>query len=1127
MQPNRIAQTIARACVVIALCSIGQGHSLASAQSPTGNPPVAVDQQWWRIVNAQSGNAPGQRGTHSAEAVQSIHVNLTDGVVAGSVNSLSPVTLRLKRNGAAISSHEGAPIFDGSGQRYAINMTDGMCTAYNPSACNVFRSGDVIEVFQNGVAQSVTVPPLTVNANAATNLVSGSTAPSQTVEIFAISGSASGAVFTQTATAAPNGAFQADFTALTDLVADDSGFAVLRPSGSTSFAMRYVLPFLRVYASNQWVYGRAAPASPVLLQASIASSIPGIVLYSDFHGKFGQYAGFLTEGNVIRATLGDQIRQLSIQPITAKLDSAQHITGQAAPAQIVRIRRYARTNHLNQLFGQGTLLDQENITADAGGRFTSTLTIGLDQTGMAAVPDADGDESAALVSTPTLVIRVDGSANAFPSRLPSSIVVRDGAPNSVVTVTLRGASGYAKNVWKQTSDPSGLAFSYDLGPLQPVLVANDIVEVAQPEQVISATVPVFTSTRDALTNRIFGMAPPNALVTLNVWTQPIPGGNFFSEREVSFATQSDSTGAYQFSLTGRVAADEYRQSVVTVRFGAGHEAYRSVDAVDTATSCSASIDEVEVRGSVALLSSTCQPTEAQLRLIAPNGNVKSSIPTVVHPFGQIRIDFMNYGTGPIQILPGDTLELFGPTRTSVLVPTMSATMESSGTVRGSAPSGAALSISIAQPFLSIGGYSIIPNTGFYTGTADSSGQFVIATLPSEAGTQAIVRVQTSSKPVWTVRTSLRQIVVELGDPSQISGPPGQLLLQPGEAFTATVTGNAIRQVWPFGPYGGGNEGFVYLYFEQAVAAGQSLQVIAGGQAMSLTIPAFAANYTEATRRVTGTAPAGARIELRAFSPNLARLIRHATTADSSGRFGFTIEQNIPLIPALSHVAYIGPGGHEARIRLTLLSSFAVTLDDLCAVLIRGNAGGTPSFNTYTMTITSAGGAVKASGLVSEGSGNSGICATVPVVSGDRITLQGPNGEARASVLPVHTASYNYRNSVLTGRSVANKPLLLSLQNSSGGVLGSREVFAGIDGAYGIDLSDLPAAAVSQAVLALIDDSGNLIMRRVSIINNPRWLPIAFRNPASDGMSPTEMPMPIPTGTPGPFPIPTSAPTAVP
>ena len=746
MQPNRIAQTIARACVVIALCSVEQGHSVASAQPPTGHPPATVDQQWWRIATAGSGNAPGQRGTYSAETVQSIHVNLTDGVVAGNANSLSPVTLRLKRNGAAISSHEGAPIFDGSGQRYAINVTNGVCNAYNPPACNVLRSGDVIEVFQNGAVQSVTVPALSVNAHAATNLVSGSTSPSQTVEVFAISGSASGAVFTQTATSASDGAFQANFTALTDLVGDDSGFAVLRPSGSTSFATRYVLPFLRVYASNGWVYGRAAPSSPVSLQASIAWPNPGIVLYSDSYGKFGQYVGILAAGDVLRATLGDQIKQLTVQTITAKLDSAQHIIGQAAPAQSVRVRRYVRTNHVNQLFGQGTLLDEENITADARGRFTSTLMISLDETGIAAVSDADGDESAALVSTPTLLIRVGGFTNVFPSRLPSSIAVRDGAPNSVVTMTLRGPSGYAKNIWRPTSDHTGMAYNFDTSPAQPVLAANDIVKVAQPEQVISATVPVFTSTRDALTNRIFGMAPPNALVTLSVWTQPFPDGNFFSEREVSFATQSDSTGAYQFSLAGRVAAAEYRQSIVTVRFGPGHEAYRSVDAGDTATSCSASIDEVEVRGSVVLLSSTCQPTEAQLRLIAPNGVVKSSIPTAVNPYGQMRIDFMSYGTSPIRILPGDTLELIGPANISVLVPTMSAAIETSGTIRGSAPSGAALSISLVQPILSISEYSVISNIGFYTGTADSSGQFVITTLPSEAGTQAVVRAQTSSKP---------------------------------------------------------------------------------------------------------------------------------------------------------------------------------------------------------------------------------------------------------------------------------------------------------------------------------------------------------------------------------------------
>ncbi len=1124
MQPNRIAQTLARACVVIALCSFEQGHPVTSAQVATGNPPAAVDQQWWRIANAESGNTHPQRGTHSADAVQSIHVNLTDGVVAGMVTSLSPVTLRLRRNGVAISSNEGSPYFDGTGYRYAIIQSNGQCSGIYSPACNAFRIGDTIEVFQNGIAQTVTVPTLTVNANATSNVVSGGTTPTRTVEVYAISSSATGDVFTRTAISAADGTFQTDFTGLVDLAANDSGFAVVRFSANSSFSARYVLPFLRVFLSNNWLYGRIAPASVVTIESSRSTASLGGYQFGDALGRFGQFIYGVQAGDTLTVKFGDQIKQLTAQSITANLDAAHRVTGQTAPGQAVRIRRFARTGNQDLLYGRDTLLNEESVTSDAGGRFTSTLTIDISHAGLASVADPDGDESAALIANPILTIRLGPLPNYWNPRLPSVIVVRDGAPNTVVTMTLRGPSRYAKNTWKSISDFTGSAYNYDTAPLQPLISANDIVEVAQPNQVISITAPIFTSTRDIQANRISGIASPNAEVSLDVLAQQQLSNVAGVEQVYSFHTRADPAGTYQFDLNERVSPNAYKQAIVAMQLGAGHEVYRYVDVSDASASCSASIDEVEVRGTLVQLSSTCQESEVRLNITAPNGTAKFSSIVNLYPYGPTRIDLLYFRASSIQILPGDRIELVGASTVTALVPNMSATIEASGTLRGQALAGAGLFVSIVKP-LSVN--SIYPASQgiVITGTADSSGGFVIPISPAGAGTQAIVRTQTSSKPIWTVRASLRQIVLAGQDAPY--DQVGLALLQPREPFTASITGNTIQFVEPFGQYSGNNEGLARLHFVDAVKPGQTLQVIAGGQIMSITMPALTADYNEIARRVSGTAPAGMRIELRAASIFFPAVNTLVTTADSNGRYSFELAPNMTLSLPFSHVAYVGPGGHEARVGLASMLSFAVTLDDRCVVLLVDNRSRATNMGIYTMTVTSAGGTVKAVGAVTAFMSDAGVCATEPIISGDRVTLQATTGEARTAVLPVMTASYNHVNHVLTGRTVARKSLALALRNSFDSMIGLRTVDANADGSYGIDLSDFALPAAPQTVISLIDDSGNLIMRRVPIINNPRWLPIAFRNPASDGANPTAVPVPIPTWTPGPFPMPTFVPTAVP
>jgi hypothetical protein len=226
------------------------------------------------------------KGAASADAILSVHVHATDSVVVGRVTTPNAVTVRVTRAGVEQFSSTISPWSDGSGYVFAAQLPQYPCFPAN-TPCG-FNTGDRVDVTQSGATRSVVVPPLAVQADAASNVVSGTAAPAQAIDLYALLAASPGLVYTRSTTSSIGGAFSANFTGLADLRPNDEGLAIARPTVDTSFTRRFTLPFLRAYqrirSGEPSITGRIAAWSNGSLY--VDGRTDPLMVFGDSRGRF-------------------------------------------------------------------------------------------------------------------------------------------------------------------------------------------------------------------------------------------------------------------------------------------------------------------------------------------------------------------------------------------------------------------------------------------------------------------------------------------------------------------------------------------------------------------------------------------------------------------------------------------------------------------------------------------------------------------------------------------------------------------------------------------------------------------------------------------------------------------------
>ncbi len=143
--------------------------SLAEESPPLPTPT------WLEVIRTRDAS-----GVRLQVTFPSLHVHLTDWIVAGRIPSPAPVFVRVSRGEATLRSATVQPVPEGDGYLYiaAFSLAGyGYCV-------DPFLPGDVVWVVQGSTVLSLTVPPLSAQADPDAEVISGTAPPSDTLALL-------------------------------------------------------------------------------------------------------------------------------------------------------------------------------------------------------------------------------------------------------------------------------------------------------------------------------------------------------------------------------------------------------------------------------------------------------------------------------------------------------------------------------------------------------------------------------------------------------------------------------------------------------------------------------------------------------------------------------------------------------------------------------------------------------------------------------------------------------------------------------------------------------------------------------------------------------------------------------
>ena len=299
--------------------------------------------------------------------------------VSGYVSTFyGPVTVTLK-TGTTIKA--SARTTSDAGGWFTVYLLDAVG---NPA---VILAGDTVEVSAPSTFFSVPVVPLSLNANLATDVISGigPAGASLNVYVSASSGSAQ-----RYPTTDASGNYTADFSGYYDIKAGDQvEVSYWNNSTRSGVYLFYNTPLVRVNATANTVDGYATPNHTVSLALKrVGSTIATASVKSNADGYFSAF--FIdTTGAVVDIQAGDVIdvtasptNSITVPALTASLNAATNVVSGSGPASSAI---YIRLYHWNigqwyggQWYGGQFNSYDQSVTTDSSGNYAVDFTGQLD-----------------------------------------------------------------------------------------------------------------------------------------------------------------------------------------------------------------------------------------------------------------------------------------------------------------------------------------------------------------------------------------------------------------------------------------------------------------------------------------------------------------------------------------------------------------------------------------------------------------------------------------------------------------------------------------------------------------------------------------------------------------------------
>ncbi|MBC7227207.1 MAG: hypothetical protein H5T61_08245 [Thermoflexales bacterium] len=1053
-----------------------------SSDATGGGGTISPDPRWLALIRGQSAS-----GIRLQAANPSLHVHLTDRVVAGRVPSPAPVSVRVSRDDAVLISTTVQPIPEGEGYFYIAALPPWGAGTWAYGYCGEpFLPGDVFWAVQGNTVLSLTLPPLSALADPEADLVSGAAPPSDTLSLYLYPRAAPDAVLTQTVVAGPEGVYQAGWA---DLRPGDTGFVAWNEAPNRAAYLRFVAPLLQVQVDGAEVVGMAPPCTGIVME--VADGVGNRLLaHQTTAGRDGRFQTWLwwaekeeglprlLPGYRVQAGAAGQTFSTTVLPVTARTDRAGgQVLGEAPPGAPVRVE----VAHGPIAWSWESIVQRPPhtsawVTATAQGHYTATVPLAPADYGAAFAVGPDGHETFARFAVPHLRVILGRERYGYESRLWGQV---DGS-NVPLTLSLQGPTGILKDV--RLLRVAGSGFFYDLlRDTDPVLESGDVLTVETPRGVQAAlALPTLTAQVDTFSETVFGLAPPGArvTVTLNIWGSEKPAGPAGGPTppppppptQVSQVVTAGADGTYVADFRGVADLTHRSTGEVSLTAPEGHIVIRPFRAQD----CRPVLTAVSVGGNhVSGVSSQGCPS-ATVRLVNPAGALKAQAFADFSWWDQFTFYFYLYGACPVPdwcegksypvlILPGDRIEVeSGGAVYTTTVPTLTLEVDrETPALSGWAPPGETLGGEIRGDAHEIrhaftttvapDGRYTVPLTGIYTPTAGES--ISVWWQPGETRFYA-------HDVLPRLRAGLFQ--------NALYG-----LLHPLIPYTVTpgaITGRA-------GPDG------EFAASMGPLLPGETVTVTTPREELSLTLSLLTARIDRATATVFGQAPPNGPLEvsLSAYPLYLFRQV----TATAAGTYTVSFPEAAPLLAgAWGTVRYTNPQGHLVFLQFGM-RTWLVTLGERCADGYADMAGA-----PFTATLETADGFTETvTGTASSYNANFSLCFSVPLESGDRLTLTQASGET-ALVLPRLTASHDWAAQVLEGQAPPGS--LVEAAFPRGWTTLSRRTVADGTGRYRLDTRDLGLRLGDSGLVRVADAEGNIIRRPFRVQGYRMYLPVVSR-----------------------------------
>ena len=506
--------------------------SVSAAPTKSG---ATIDPRWQALIDtveSQEGNQQAEQIEQVAAFNPIVHINLADGSFFGRVTTAEPVTIQFSRAHTPypyVPYFIAQPVFDGT-SHYFIAQFGGNLGLI---------PGDLITLTQGSASVGLTLPPLTATINAATNVITGSTMVSTTVNIRMLPFEQPDIVITQTATSTADGGFAANLTAAHDVRPRDEGYVWIKEGSRHYFYDHVIAPFVRAEVGGYFVYGETSPnswANLVLLDAAGAYRSSGSNYAATGNGIFAiQIYSTTRPTDQWVASFESQVITLSLPTLSAQFNPTKTaIIGQAPPNTTVSVWRFHGPVGYEGSVDLGLADPTITGTSTAQGNYSINLDIAHDDYFHIAVQSADGHEIFTRLNTDYLEVYLRTQSLDYYSYNPQYQVLGQlNQFNQFITTTIQGPSGYLKNVRSINTNFVGAFLDYGqngYGGSDPVtLGVGDVLTFAnQTGNITTIQIPDFNVSSEGTTGMIWGNAPANATVLLRFsnYAAPNPPGTF-------------------------------------------------------------------------------------------------------------------------------------------------------------------------------------------------------------------------------------------------------------------------------------------------------------------------------------------------------------------------------------------------------------------------------------------------------------------------------------------------------------------------------------------------------------------------------------------------------------------------